>query len=109
MLAAGASGYVLKDFLHEELIFATQTVAQGRPFLGRRVVDSLLRAVNDSENVLVESEENVLRYLAQGVSKKHTALSLKLPYDQFERILQSASDKVAGSAIGNLITRVEIA
>lgn len=108
MLAAGASGYVLKDFLHEELVFAAETVAQGRAFLGRRVVDSLLRVVNDTGNALVESEANILRHLAQGVPRREIALSLKLPRDQFEGILKSANDKAAGSAIGDLIKRIGI-
>jgi DNA-binding NarL/FixJ family response regulator len=105
MLAAGASGYVLKEFLYEELVLAIRAIARNRAFVGRCAIDGLL---DDLEPRLEEDEAAVLRGLAQGRNKRQIALSLELAPDVLEQTLRSAHAKTAASAIGNLIKRVGI-
>ncbi len=105
MLAAGASGYVLKEFIEDELVLATRAIAQDRVFVSRSAIDGLL---NDLEHFLEESEAAMLRHLAQGRDKRQIAQGLKLPLGMLEQTLQSACDKTVASAIGNLIKRAGI-
>jgi DNA-binding NarL/FixJ family response regulator len=108
MLAAGASGYVLKDFLYEELPLAVRAIARGRAFLGRLVVDELLPAANNVEPPFVEGELAVLRRLVQGKDKKQIGQDLALTPELLERTLRSARNKAADSTIGELVNRIRI-
>lgn len=108
MLTAGAGGYVLKDFLYEEMAVAIRAIARGRAFLGRLVVDELLPALNDVETPLAETELAVLRCLVQGKDKNQIGQDLELTADVLERTLRSGRNKAAGSAIGELVNRTRI-
>ena len=108
MLAAGARGYVLKDFLYEEMAVAVRAIARGGAFLGRSVVEELLPALNNVEIPLAEEELAVLRCLAQGKDKNQIVQHLALTPELLERTLRSARDKAAGSAIGELVNRIRV-
>ncbi len=64
MFAAGAAGYILKDFLCEELEAAVRTLACGHVFLGQRVIDEVLTYGIDQANALASGAAAVLRSLA---------------------------------------------
>lgn len=108
MLEAGASGYVLKDFLYEELTLAVRAIARGGAFLGRSVAEELLPALHDVEIPLAEGELAVLRCLVQGKDKNQIGQHLALTPESLERTLRSARDKAAGSAIGELVNRTRV-
>jgi DNA-binding NarL/FixJ family response regulator len=108
MLAAGAQGYVLKDFLYEELSGAVTAIAQGRAFLGRLVVDQLLVGLGGLEPPLNAQELAVLGCLIEGMGEHQIAQDLVITRDVIERTLQSVRNKVAGYAIGELLNHVKI-
>lgn len=108
MLAAGAQGYVLKDFLYEELSGAVTAIAQGRAFLGRLVVDQLLVGLGGLEPPLNAEELAVLRCLIEGMGEHQIAQDLVITRDVIERTLRSVRNKVAGYAIGELLNHVKI-
>jgi len=78
VLKAGASGYLGKDTIHEDLIRAIQTVLLGKKFITPSVAEKLAEAFNaDADQVLHETlsdrEFDVLKLLASGKSVSEIA------------------------------------
>lgn len=83
VLKAGASGYLGKDAIHDELIRAVKTVLQGRRFITPSVAEKLADAFdNDKEGQSHESlsdrEFDVFKLLASGKSVSEIAAQLSL-------------------------------
>ena len=85
MLKAGASGYILKECLSDELIQAIRVVAAGVRYLSPTItgvvvddyVEYLSATPPDSTlSILTEREHEVLQLLAEGKSTKQIALEL---------------------------------
>ena len=82
-IAAGASGYLLKDVLQEDLLRAIRDAAQGRPTLHPDVQRQLMRQVNTSGtqtplDELTPRERDVLALIGRGRSNKEIAAALHL-------------------------------
>ena len=84
MLSAGATGYILKECLFDELVQAIKAVAAGGRYLSPRITDVVvsdyvkrLSAIADSpfESLKVRERE-VLQLVAEGRSTKQIALDL---------------------------------
>lgn len=84
-LSAGASGFLLKDALAEDLVAAVRTVAAGEaalaPSITRRLIDDLIqrpRRPGSSEalGALTEREQEVLRLIAKGHTNAEIAGAL---------------------------------
>ena len=81
MLAAGASGYVLKHAAANELVAAIRAVRQGdavlSPGITRQVIDQYLRAEGDQPaalpSELTPREREVLQLIAEGYAIKQSA------------------------------------
>lgn len=76
MIAAGASGYLLKNSPLEEVLSAIKTVAEGNTFFDSAIDLSFLE--DDSETsekkpILSKSEREILRYIGQGKSTSEIA------------------------------------
>ena len=84
MLKAGASGYILKECLFDELIEAIQTVTEGSFYLSPRItgvviedyVTQLATNTKPQTPVLTPRQRQVLQLLAEGRSTKQIALKL---------------------------------
>jgi DNA-binding NarL/FixJ family response regulator len=84
MLKAGASGYVLKSCLFDEVLRAIQTVGAGDYYLSPKIADIVvddykyyMTAANKSAEVrLTHRERQLVQLLAEGRSTKQIALSL---------------------------------
>ena len=84
MLKAGASGYMFKECLFDELIDAINTVLSGGIYLSPRitevVVDDYLKRLSSQYGpeapALSEREREVLQLLTEGKSTKNIALQL---------------------------------
>lgn len=85
-LAAGASGYLLKDCALEELERAIRTVIAGHTYLSPAIADTVVADYRTqlaggalaSPSPLSEREREVLQLLAEGVSTKKIAARLAL-------------------------------
>lgn len=83
VLKAGASGYLGKDTIHDDLIRAIQTARLGKKFITPSIAEKLAEAFNtDAEQVLHETlsdrEFDVLKLLASGKSVSEIAEQLSL-------------------------------
>lgn len=99
-LAAGASGYLLKQATLEELLEAIQQVqAGGSPMSGhiaRKVVQSFRRPTPDESDSakLSDREQQVLELLAKGYLYKEIADSLAIAYGTVHNHLRRVYEKL---------------
>lgn len=80
---AGASGYLSKDHVHEELIKAIQMIQQGRKFITASIAEKLAGALDTGSDkqpheYLSNREFDVLKMLATGKSVSEIADQLSL-------------------------------
>ncbi len=83
-LKAGASGYILKECLFDELVQAIRTVIDGGTYLSPRItgvvvedyVEHLVATVDSPLAKLTDREHEVLQLLAEGRTAKQIALEL---------------------------------
>jgi DNA-binding NarL/FixJ family response regulator len=102
LLQAGASGYVLKRAVSDELIYAIRTVASGGiyldPTLAEKVVGSFLgtpgKPPSSEGHQLSERESSVLRLLAQGYSNKEISAQLSISVKTVETYKVRSMEKL---------------
>ncbi len=81
MIKAGARGYVVKEAAFGELIQAIEAVVDGKMYLSPRItsvmIDELIAPPSGKENsggsILSMREQEVLRFVAEGLSSKEIA------------------------------------
>lgn len=79
MIANGASGYLLKDALKNEIITAIQTVVKGKTYVSQSVEEVLKKKKNnDSLPLLTKREKQVLELIAEGFTNPQIADKLFL-------------------------------
>jgi len=83
VLKAGASGYMGKETVHEELIKAVQTVMQGRKYITPSIAEKLAEVYNtdsgqELHELLSNREFDVFKLLAAGKSISEIAGQLSL-------------------------------
>lgn len=83
VLKAGASGYLGKDTIHDDLIRAIQTVLLGKKFITPSIAEKLADAFNSDNDLLMhetlsDREFDVLKLLASGKSVSDIAEQLSL-------------------------------
>lgn len=84
MIKAGASGYVLKACLFDEVLKAIQTVGAGDYYLSPKITDIVMddykyymtTATKSTEVCLTPRERQMVQFLAEGKSTKQIALNL---------------------------------
>jgi two-component system invasion response regulator UvrY len=83
VLKAGASGYLSKESIHDELIKAIQTVLLGKKFITPAVAEKLAEAFDTANGqhpheILSDREFDVFKLIATGKSVSEIALQLSL-------------------------------
>ncbi len=116
MLAAGASGYLLKDGAFDELATAIRTVAEGRTFLSQGVSDVVLEDyrrhlsgnsaptnLSGGTRQLSGREREVLQLIAEGQSTKEIAAQLQLSAKTIETHRRQIMEKLGIYNVAGLI------
>jgi signal transduction histidine kinase len=93
-LQAGASGYLLKNALHKELLDAIRAVHGGRKALPSEGSFELAEQATH-EAALTSAEISVLRFIAQGEA-----------YPEIARVLALSEDKVQGQ-VRNILAKLD--
>ena len=110
MLKAGASGYILKDCLFDELMEAIKTVLGGEIYLSPRITGVV---VNDYVHrfskpypltgpAISEREREVLQLLAEGKSTKQIAFQIHVSTKTIESNRRNIMDKLKISSVAEL-------
>ena len=102
MLKAGASGYLLKDSTHEELVQAIRVAVAGQTYLSPavvgRVVDSYTHRGRSAGDVGIETltarEREVLQLITEGHSTKQAAAQLHISVKTAETHRQQVMNKL---------------
>jgi DNA-binding NarL/FixJ family response regulator len=110
MLKAGASGYILKECLFDELINAIRNVLSGKIYLSSRItgvvvedyVKRLSKPFLSEEPALTEREQEVLQLLAEGKSTKQVALQLYVSAKTIESNRRNIMDKLGIHSVAEL-------
>jgi DNA-binding NarL/FixJ family response regulator len=76
MMDHGASGYVLKNATHEELMEAIETVMNGGKYLSSEAVSTILQEADPKKPVLTRREKEVLALIADGMTNPQIAEKL---------------------------------
>jgi DNA-binding NarL/FixJ family response regulator len=103
MLSAGATGYILKECLFDELVQAIKAVAAGERYLSPRITNVVvsdyvkrLSAVADSPfEALKAREREVLQLVAEGKSTKQIALNLHVSTKTIEANRRQIMEKLS--------------
>ena len=84
-LAAGGSGYVLKNSAGDELLTAIQDVTKGQIYVTRSIAEAVKRGLSSSSNTwrspldkLTSRQREVLQLLAEGLHVKEIAVKLNV-------------------------------
>ena len=102
MLKAGASGYVLKACLFDDLVNAMETVMTGEVYLSPRiasiVVDDYINDISPDDvpisSILTDREREVTQLLAEGKSIKQIAMQLHLSAKTIDANRRQVMDKL---------------
>ncbi len=110
MLAAGASGYLLKDCAAEELCYAVRAVVAGRTYLSPSVaaivaeeyVRTMMEREEATDSVLTAREREVLQLLSEGIPSKEIATALDLSVRTVETHRKQIMDKLNIHSVAEL-------
>ena len=110
MLSAGATGYILKECLFDELVQAIKAVAAGGRYLSPRITDLVvsdyvkrLSATADSPfEALTTREREVLQLVAEGKSTKQIALELHVSTKTIEANRRQIMEKLDIHSVAEL-------
>lgn len=110
MLSAGATGYILKECLFDELVQAIEAVAAGGRYLSPRVTDLVVddyvkRLSSGAESPLASltgREREVLQLVAEGKSTKQIALDLHVSTKTIEANRRQIMEKLDVHSVAEL-------
>jgi len=80
VIDAGATGYILKNDIAEDLMRAILTVAQSKPIFSNSLKKSMLNETENILNKLNDKELEILKSLAHGEELKNIAEVLNISY-----------------------------
>lgn len=80
VIDAGATGYILKNDIAEDLMRAILTVAQSKPIFTNSLKKSMLNETENILNKLNDKELEILKSLARGEELKNIAEVLNISY-----------------------------
>lgn len=102
MLKAGASGYILKDFISEELTNAVRKIVKGGTYFSSAIKREIFSSLRDSIEHLTGIEEAILNSLAEGKGICEIASDIHLNPKKVYATSQGLVDKNTASDVRDL-------
>ncbi|MEK7994031.1 MAG: response regulator transcription factor, partial [Planctomycetota bacterium] len=110
MLSAGASGYILKECLFDELVQAIRAVSEGGRYLSPRitdvVVDDYVKRLSSGDESPLRSltgrEREVLQLVAEGKSTKEISMELHVSTKTIEANRRQIMEKLDIQSVAEL-------
>ena len=110
MLRAGASGYVLKSYLFDEVLRALKTVAAGQHYLSPKITEIVLddyiplisKTEESSKEHLTSRERQVVQLLAEGKTTKQIARQLHVSPKTVDSNRRQVMKKLGISSVAEL-------
>ncbi|MGN6491081.1 MAG: response regulator [Agriterribacter sp.] len=102
MMDNGASGYILKNATHEELMEAIETVIKGKTFLSNESA-AILKKQDNSMPVITFREREVLELVAEGMTNNEIAQRLFISSTTVDTHRKSLLNKFAAKNTASLI------
>jgi len=110
MLKAGASGYLLKECLADELVRAVHTVMTGEVYLSPSVASAVVQAyvkgvlpqASGRTAGLTDREREVLQLIAEGKTTKQIAVDLHVSNKTIEAVRRRIMDKLHVHSVAEL-------
>ena len=93
VLNNGASGYILKNAMPEEIIEGICTAASGKRFLSEEV-NQLLNKENNKKLILTRREHELLRLITDGCSNLEIADKMCLGYETIKSYRKNLFQKL---------------
>jgi two-component system response regulator NreC len=108
VLAAGASGLVLKSDAARDLILALEALSKNKAFLSPQVTNLLVTEIRQNQaepspDVLTSRETEVLRGLAEGKSNKEVAARLGISPRTIDAHRAHIMDKLHVRTLSDLV------
>ena len=111
MVKAGASGYLLKDCLFDELVEAVRTINDGEVYLSPAIVSVVLgdyvkqlTGKDDSPlDTLSEREQEVLQLISQGKNTQEIAMQLRVSAKAIEASRRKIMEKLRSHDVADHI------
>ncbi len=104
----GASGYILKNGLSEEVVAGIEAVMDGETFLCDEI-NIMLKKQQNQPLWLTIREQEVMQLVANGYTNKGVADELKLSVETVKSYRKSALFKIVGELGGNTVEAINIA
>lgn len=102
MMDNGASGYILKNATHEELMEAIETVVKGKTFLSNESA-AILKKQDNTLPVITFREREVLELVAEGMTNNEIAQRLFISSTTVDTHRKSLLNKFAAKNTASLI------
>jgi DNA-binding NarL/FixJ family response regulator len=111
MLEAGASGYVLKECLFEELVQAIRDVKAGKNYLSPQItgvvvedyIKRLVKVADSPLSTLSNREREVFQLVAEGKSTKQIALELHVSTKTVDANRRKIMEKLDAHTVVDLV------
>lgn len=102
MVGAGASGYMLKECVFDDLVHAIKATIAGYSYLSPQIAAIVLDSIKDhiydvehrNDKTLTTRENQILKLLAEGNSAKQIASQLDLSVKTIEAIRRQIMEKI---------------
>ncbi|MGA2914528.1 MAG: response regulator transcription factor [Sedimentisphaerales bacterium] len=111
MIKAGASGYMLKECVFDDLVNAIKTLAAGQSYLSPQVASTILNGIAKNGSLKIVSgdrviftlrESQILHLLTGGESAKQIATEVSLSVKTIEAIRRHVMEKAAVNNLADL-------
>ena len=109
MLKAGAKAYLLKDCAFEEMVQAVRDVKKNKVYLSQKITETMINdqilLTKDESSVftlLSDRERQVLQLIAEGMTMKEIAHSLKVSVKTAETYRQRIMEKLNMHSVAEL-------